>query len=290
MPASNEAVEAVSEILSRVGYGGVAVEEPLEADSLHVVKAYVPYDHAARVRVRRVKTALGRLAVFGLAPMGELEVRPIVERDWLEAWREHYRPLVVGRFLVKPTWIDVPSDGRLVVELDPGLAFGTGLHPTTQQALQAMSRLDLAGRSVLDVGTGSGILALAAIAAGASRVVAVDVDPVAVRAARDNVARANAARGNPADAARGDVDVREGSARDVSGTFDVVLANIVAKVIVTLASELRTRTAPAGTLVVAGIIQDAEAETIAALERAGLRVSERDVQGDWVSLILLPLP
>src|SRR5437867_10881327 len=109
--------------------------------------------------------------------MGGLEVRPLVERDWLEAWREHYRPLVVGRFLVKPSWIDVPSDGRLVVELDPGLAFGTGLHPTTQQALQAMSRLDLAGRSGLDVGTGLGMLALSDASGGGTAGVRVDPDP-----------------------------------------------------------------------------------------------------------------
>lgn len=276
MPAADEAVEAVSEILSRVGHGGVAVEEPLEPDGTHVVKAYLPYDHVARIRVRRVKEALGHLGAFGLAPMGQLEVRPIVEREWLEAWREHYRPLVVGKFLIKPTWIDAPAEGRLVVELDPGMAFGTGLHPTTQQVLRALGGIDVVGKSVLDVGTGSAILALAAKAAGAARVVGVDVDPVAVRTARENVAHAGAA-----------VEIGEGSAGDVAGAFDVVLANIVAKVIVGIAPDLRARTRAGGTLVVAGIIDDAEGETAAALERAGFRATSRDVQGDWVSLILV---
>lgn len=276
MPASNEAVEAVSEILSRVGHGGgVAVEEPLGSDGLHVVKAYLSYDRVARIRVRRVKEALGRLAAFGLAPLGELEVRPIVEREWLEAWREHYRPLVVGRFLIKPSWIDAPANGRTVVELDPGMAFGTGLHPTTQQMLKALSALDLAGRSVLDVGTGSGILALAARAGGATRVVGVDVDAVAVRVARENVTRA-----------RADVEIRAGSAASVVEEFDVVLANIVAKVIAEIAPHLRARTRAGGTLAVAGILAEAEALAGEALERVGFRAESRDVQGDWVLLIL----
>lgn len=276
MPASNEAVEAVSEILSRVGHGGgVAVEEPLGSDGLHVVKAYLSYDRVARIRVRRVKEALGRLAAFGLAPLGELEVRPIVEREWLEAWREHYRPLVVGRFLIKPSWIDAPANGRTVVELDPGMAFGTGLHPTTQQMLKALSALDLTGRSVLDVGTGSGILALAARAGGATRVVGVDVDAVAVRVARENVTRA-----------RTDVEIRAGSAATVAEEFDVVLANIVAKVIAEIAPHLRARTRAGGTLAVAGLLAESEALAVEALERAGFRAESRDVQGDWVLLIL----
>lgn len=273
MPASEEAVEAVSEILSRVGHGGgVAVELPLEGGTSHLVKAYLPYDRVARVRVRRVREALGHLAAFDLAPLGALEVRRIADEDWLTAWREHYRPVVVGRFLIKPTWVDVERVDHIVVELDPGMAFGTGLHPTTQQMLEALSSLDLGGKSVLDVGTGSGILALAARAAGAGRVEAVDIDPVAVRTARENVARTS-------------IVVREGSAADVGGAFDVVLANIVARVIGELAPALRARTARGGTLLVAGLIRDAEAATRAALEVSGFAIASRDERGDWVALV-----
>ncbi len=273
MPASEEAVEAVSEILSRVGHGGgVAVELPLEGGTSHLVKAYLPYDRVARVRVRRVREALGHLAAFDLAPLGALEVRRIADEDWLTAWREHYRPVVVGRFLIKPTWVDVERTDHIVVELDPGMAFGTGLHPTTQQMLEALSSLDLGGKSVLDVGTGSGILALAARAAGAGRVEAVDIDPVAVRTARENVARTS-------------IVVREGSAADVGGAFDVVLANIVARVIGELAPALRARTARGGTLLVAGLIRDAEEAARAALEASGFRVTSRDERGDWVALV-----
>ncbi|TMD58314.1 MAG: methyltransferase domain-containing protein [Chloroflexi bacterium] len=276
VPASNEAVEAVAEILSRVGHGGgVAIEEPLDGVALPVVKTYIPRDRVARARVRRVKEALGHLGAFGLAPIGALSIASLVEREWLEAWREHYRPLVIGRFLVKPSWIEARADEHLVIELDPGMAFGTGLHPTTQQMLRAMSDLDLREASVLDVGTGSGILALAARAAGAAQVVAIDVDPVAVRVARENVSRLKA-----------HIDVAEAGARDVEGVFDVVLANIVARVIAEASADLRARTRANGTLVVAGIIADAEDDTTAALMRAGFRIASRDVQGDWVSLIL----
>lgn len=265
----------MSEILSRVGYGGVAVEQPLEPAAPHVVKAYLAYDRVARVRVRRVREALGHLRAFALTPIGELGVRRIAEEDWLEAWRAHYRPLVVGRFLIKPSWIDVDRAGHVVVELDPGMAFGTGLHPTTRQMLEALSSLDLTGVSVLDVGTGSGVLALAAQAAGAARVVAVDVDAVAVRVARENVARAAVT-----------IEVWQGSAADVTGEFDVVLANIVARVIGEIAPHLRARTRRGGTLAVAGIIADAAAGTVAALEAAGFALVSRDVRGDWVALIL----
>ena len=239
------------------------------------MKAYIPRDRLARVRVRRVKEALGHLTAFGLSPMGELAVAPLAEQEWLDAWREHYRPLVVGRFLVKPSWIDARDEGHVVVELDPGMAFGTGLHPTTQQVLRAISDLDLRGASVLDVGTGSGILALAAHAAGAARVVGIDVDEVAVRTARENTARY-------ADAIRIDA----GSAGDVEGEFDAVLANIVDRTIAEIARELRARTRRGGALVVAGIIAEAEDATAAALERAGFVVRTRDVQADWVRLIL----
>jgi ribosomal protein L11 methyltransferase len=268
----------VSEILSRFGHGGrVAVEEPLEASSTaaHVVKAYLPYDRAAAAQVRRARTALGRLRAFDLAPLGPLETRVLDAEDWLTAWRAHYRPLVVGNFLVKPSWVDAAPGGRLVVELDPGMAFGTGLHPTTRQVLEALSTIRLAGRSVLDVGTGSGILAMAARAAGARPVVAVDTDRIAVETARANVARAFP-----------DIEVGHGSARDVAGTFDVVLANITAGVLCQIAPDLRARTRRDGTCLLAGIIADGEPDVLRAIDAAGFAVRSREVREDWIALIL----
>lgn len=268
MPAHPEAVEAVSEILGRVGHNGIAVD--MTADP--VVKAYIQDDHAARARVRRVKDALGHLQAFGLGPIGELALRPIDDEDWLESWKASFTPIRVGAFLICPTWTTCAAGDAIVLSLDPGMAFGTGLHPTTQQCLATLSTLTLEGRSVLDVGCGSGILAIAAGRRGARPIVAVDTDELAVRASLENAARNGVT-----------MDVYEGSSGDVMSTFDVVLANIVAPVLQVIAPQLRARLAPRGSLVVAGIIADAEAATREAL---GLDVAERDQQGDWVSLVL----
>jgi len=283
VPSHPEAVEAVSEILDRVGYKGIAVEVPLEDGAAHLVKAYVPYDHSARIKVRRVKEAIGRLRAFGLGPVGDVAVRRIEDEDWLETWKAQFAPIRIGPFFVRPSWSDARASLRaqgplplgIELVLDPGMAFGTGLHPTTRQCLEAVGRLELAGRAVLDVGTGSGILAIAAARKGAARVVAVDSDPLAVRAAVDNVQR-NDVR----------VEVREGSAQDVEGAFDLVLANLVADVIVRLASELRARTRPGGTAVCAGVVRERADEVGRALARAGLAAVERDERDGWVALTL----
>jgi ribosomal protein L11 methyltransferase len=275
VPAHPEAVDAVSEILSRVGHNGIAVELPLEEGADAVVKAYVVDDHVAKARVRRVREALGHLQAFGLGPIGELRLRAIADEDWLESWKASFTPLRSGAFLIVPTWSTVPPGGGIVLWLDPGMAFGTGLHPTTQQCLEALSPLELDGRSMLDVGCGSGILSLAAAKRGAAPIVAVDTDELAVRATRENAERNGVA-----------VDARQGSAAEIDGTFDVVLANIVAPVLRAIAGELRARLADGGTLIVAGIIATEEEETRMAFDALGLAVSSRDQRGDWVSLAL----
>ena len=279
VPAGVEAVEAVSEILDRVGYNGIAVDQPVESGQAgpaeFVVKAYVLYDHAAKARVRRVREALGHLQAFALGPIGELRLRRVADEDWLEAWKSSITPIRVGAFLVRPTWSDARADDATTIALDPGMAFGTGLHPTTQQCLEALAGLRLDGARVLDVGTGSGILAIAAAKSGAREVVAVDTDPLAVRAALENAER-NDVR----------VAVQLGSASAAEGTFDVVLANLIGPTLVRLAPELRARLRPSGSLVAAGITHDAELEVLAAFGACGLGVVDRDARGDWVRLIL----
>jgi ribosomal protein L11 methyltransferase len=277
VPAHAEAVEAVSEILSRVGYNGIAVEVPLRPGSGtdHTVKAYVVEDADAFAKVSDVRDALGHLQAFGLGPIGELVARRIDDEDWLESWKAEFVPIRIGAFLVRPTWSEAVAGDAVELVLDPGMAFGTGLHPTTQQCLEALSTLPLDGRSVLDVGTGSGILAIAAAKRGASPVVAVDTDTIAVDAARENAVRNGVA-----------IPVGAGSASDVPGRFDVVIANIVSPVLQRIAPDLAARLAGGGTLLVAGISAPAEAATREALLRERLSLLDRTARDDWVALAL----
>lgn len=277
VPAHAEAVEAVSEILSRIGYNGIAVEVPLErgrgAD--HTVKAYVMEDAEAFAKVSDVRDALGHLQAFGLGPIGELTARRVDDEDWLQRWKADFVPISIGAFLVRPTWSEAVAGDAVELVLDPGMAFGTGLHPTTQQCLEALSTIPLEGKGVLDVGTGSGILAIAAAKRGASPVVAVDTDTLAVDAARENAVRNRVA-----------IPVAEGSAADVPGRFDVVVANIVSPVLQRIAKDLAARLSGGGTLLVAGISAPAEAATREAFAKARLYVVDRTVRDDWVALAL----
>lgn len=277
VPAHAEAVEAVSEILSRIGYNGIAVDVPLErgrgAD--HTVKAYVVEDADAFAKVSDVRDALGHLQAFGLGPIGEVTARRVEDKDWLESWKADFVPIHIGAFLVRPTWSDAVAGDAVELVLDPGMAFGTGLHPTTQQCLEALSTLPLEGRSVLDVGTGSGILAIAAAKRGASPVVAVDTDALAVDAARENAVRNGVA-----------IPVGQGSAADVPGRFDFVVANIVSAVLQQIAPDLAARVSGGGTLLVAGISAPAEAATRDAFARLRFSLLDRTVRDDWVALAL----
>src|SRR6266508_1329095 len=277
VPAHAEAVEAISEILGRVGHNGIAVELPVKTHggADHTVKAYLVEDADAFAKVSDVRDALGHLPAFGLGPIGEMVVRNVQDADWLEAWKAEFTPIRVGRFVVRPTWSDVQVGEAIELVLDPGMAFGTGLHPTTQQCLEALSTVDVAGKSVLDVGTGSGILAIAAAKRGASPVVAVDTDPLAVDAARENAVGNGVA-----------IPVGEGSAADVPGRFDVVVANIVSPVLQRIAPHLAARLTSGGTLLVAGISAPAETATLEAFAHVRLSVLDRTLRDDWVALAL----
>ena len=279
VPVHAEAVEAVSEILTRVGHQGIAVDLPVEPRGGldHTVKAYLLDDGEVVAKVNDVRDALGHLQAFGLGPIGELAAKEIKEEDWLEAWKAQFTPLRIGRFLVRPSWSEPrAADDAIEIVLDPGMAFGTGLHPTTQQCLQALSTVPLEAKGVLDVGTGSGILAIAAAKRGATPVVAVDTDPIAVEAARENTQRNGVL-----------VPVAQASAADVPGRFDVVVANIVSPVLQQIAPDLVARLAPKGLLIATGISAPSEADTRAAFLKAGLRVLvDRTQKDDWIGLAL----
>ena len=297
--ADHEAVEAVSEILSRAAPGGTSVEPAFELveEGLAArvdlarparVRAHLPVLEPAAVRaaVEQADRELGHLQAFGLRPIGDLAVTVIREADWANAWKVHFPVLRVGRrIVIRPTWRRhrrQPDD--VVLALDPGMAFGTGLHPTTRLCLAALESLAdrgvLAGSGtarVLDVGCGSGILSIAAALLGAGSVLAVDVDPIAVDATTANARRNRLSRA---------IRARAGSAPSGEGPFDVVLANLIASLLITLADGLVEDLRPGGTLLASGIFENREADVVAAFRARGLRVVDRRAEGDWVALEL----
>jgi ribosomal protein L11 methyltransferase len=294
--ADHEAVEAVSEILSRAAPGGTSVEPAfelideglgarLDVSRPAIVRAALPLTDAASVitAVDRAERALGHLQAFGLRPIGELTARVVHEDDWANAWKAHFPVLRVGRrIVIRPTWRRHrrrPDD--VVLALDPGMAFGTGLHPTTRLCLAALEAFAdrglVEGARVVDVGSGSGILAIAAGLLGAREVLAVDVDPIAVEASRANARRNRLARV---------VRAREGSVPTGDGPFDLVLANLIAGLIVALADPLAAEVRPGGTLLASGIFHDRERDVVDAFAPRGLQVANRWAEGDWVALEL----
>jgi ribosomal protein L11 methyltransferase len=292
--ADVEAVEAVSEILGRAAPGGTSVEPAFELTDEGlgarldptrpaIVRAYLPArDRAAADRAAaEAAEALGHLQAFGLRPIGELRIRVVDEADWAEAWKAYFPVLRVGRRLViRPTWRRHRREpGDVVLALDPGMAFGTGLHPTTRLCLAATEALAdrgvLAGARVLDVGCGSGILAIAALRLGAATALGIDTDPIAIEATTANARRNRLVRR---------LRARLGSIPSGEPAFDVVLANLIAGLLVPLASTLRAEVRPGGTLLASGIFADREAEVREAFEAAGLRVAARLSEGDWVAV------
>lgn len=291
-----EGAEAVAEVLRPFAYQDSVVleqrgdETTLDPDALepHVtVKIYVPEDDDSPELRRRVEEILYHLSrLYPLPPPAFRELR---DEDWANAWKDHYRPFRLGRRLkIRPTWLahEPDEDARaddIVLILDPGMAFGTGLHPTTQGCLQALEDLVAPGMAVLDAGTGSGILAVAAARLGAAEVAAFDTDPLAVRATEENAAQNGVA--DRIRAWRGELD----SARATTGrqTWDIVVANILAPVIIALLTggDLLAHVAPGGRLILSGIIDEQGPDVEAALAAVSGEAKRVIVAGDWVTYV-----
>lgn len=309
------AVETVSAIMHEHGEGGVAVYQHVVPDdedaTYHYdtsrptrVTTYVPATPDGERRREAIASALGHLTVFNLARIGPVEAREVDEEDWANAWKRFYHPARFGRRLVvKPSWHDyTPGPDDLVIELDPGMAFGTGLHQTTAMCLALLEDYVSPGAVVLDQGTGSGILSIAAALLGAHRVVAVDNSEVAVAATRENAARNGLA--GVIDAFLGEEVLpapdhstsreprRQGTdtkvsreVSDVPAQYDVAVANIIANVIIALAPDFARVLKPGGPLIASGIIREREDDVRAALADAGFTVERREAQDEWVALV-----
>lgn len=300
--ADGEAAEAVSELFNRLnsrpdGQGGAVTEvsgfDPVGDDHRPVVtvRTYLPAE-VPDTGERQHLIEQGLWFLGRLHPLGEPRIRRLAEEDWANAWKASYRPLRIGqRFLVIPAWQIyevLPGPGDLPVILDPGMAFGTGLHPSTQLCMIAMEQIMQPGHRVLDAGCGSGILSIAAARLGAASVDAFDIDPIAVRATEENT-RLNALP-IPVHAftsAGLDDDPFWGVPGGARPAWDLILVNILPHVILALLERgLHEYMAYGGRMVFAGIIEAREDEVRAALAERRLAVLDRLVSEDWIALVV----
>ena len=234
-------------------------------------------DHLQALR-EQLRGLQALLPDFDLGSL-KLETLNVHDEDWSEVWKRFYKPFRAGkRLVVKPTWeLYDPKEGDLVIEIDPGMAFGSGTHETTGMCMALLEDALRPGDRVMDVGCGSGILAIGAAMLGAKDVLAVDIDPDAVRVARENIAqnrltdRVRAVEGN----------LLEG----IDGTCEVCVANIIADVICMFAAPLNDHIVPGGLFICSGIIKEREQEVLDALAKAGYTVLEVRRKGEWVAML-----
>nr|WP_245406030.1 50S ribosomal protein L11 methyltransferase [Lysinibacillus fusiformis] len=297
----NEAVEAISNILHEAGASGVVIEDSAEfakpredqfgeiyalneedfpKDGV-IVKAYLSETSFLNETVEEIKAAITNLTNFNI-DIGEnvVSIVEVNEEDWATAWKQYYHPVKISeRFTIVPTWEQYTpvSTDELIIELDPGMAFGTGTHPTTVMCLQGLEKVIKEGDTVVDIGTGSGVLSIGAALLGAKNVHALDLDEVAVRSAQENVAL---------NKVEDKVAVFHGNLLDtVKEPADVVVANILAEIIMSFTDDAFTIVKPGGLYVTSGIIGAKRDDVKVALEASGFIIEEVLLMEDWVAII-----
>ncbi|MGG3915561.1 50S ribosomal protein L11 methyltransferase [Rossellomorea vietnamensis] len=298
---TNEAIEPISNILHESGASGVVIEDPAElvkeredmfgeiyqlnpddypTDGV-MVKAYLPVNSFLGETVDEIKQGVTNLVTYDI-DIGEnkVEISEVNEEEWATAWKKYYHPVKISdKFTIVPTWEDytpVHSD-ELIIELDPGMAFGTGTHPTTVMCIQALERIVKEHDTVIDVGTGSGVLSIASALLAADQVRAYDLDEVAVRSARLNVKLNKVQETVSVDA--------NNLLNGVTGQADVIVANILAEIILRFTEDAYELVKPGGYFITSGIIQPKKQEVRDSLEVAGFHIEEIMVMEDWVAII-----
>ena len=298
---TNEAVEPISNILHEAGASGVVIEDPAEltkvrdqlfgeiydlnpndypADGI-IIKAYMPLTSFSGEALDTIQQKITGLLQYNI-DLGRniVTTSEVKDEDWETAWKQYYHPVKISEtFTIVPTWEDykpVHSD-ELILELDPGMAFGTGTHPTTVMCIQALEKVVKDGDFVIDVGTGSGVLSIAAALLGAEQVTALDLDDVAVSAAKINV---------ELNSVSNRVTVKHNDLlNEVKGEADIVVANILAEVIVRLAPAASETVKSGGLFITSGIIQQKKEEVKAALIDAGFVIEETLDMENWTAFI-----
>lgn len=284
VPVGTKDTEAVAEVLGHYGYGGAVIEEtPLDESSRKslVVKAYLPIDQDLDWKRSCINQGLSSLLSVGCSTLPE--ARELSEEDWANSWKEHFDILHLGRHLViKPTWREYGHQPyEIVVEIDPGMAFGTGQHATSRGCLLQLERWLRPGMRIIDLGTGSGILAIAAAKLGAASVLALDIDSIAVKTAKANVQNNHVSK---------EVKVRKGNLtnrflRSGSSYFDLIVANLTADPIMQLSGRITASLVPRGIFVLGGIsVQRLDSVKERLIDNGG-EIVLAEVDGDWVTLV-----
>ena len=284
--------------LTAAGFSDLVIEDQSEfEDFLEQNRAYWDYiDEGLQEKLQglsQIKLYLEDTDTAGLDRLRKLtetrelrmDVSAMAETNWEESWKDNYPPVSVGeKLIVLPYWLENPEEDRLPVILDPGLTFGTGAHPSTQMVMEFMEQLVAPGSRCLDLGSGSGILSIAALRLGASAAVGVDIDPKAEDIARENAGYNGfaapeflAMTGNVTE----DKDLMDALSRE---SWDVVLVNIVADVIIGLAPVLPAFVGGKSTLICSGILDTRLTDVTAALEKAGFAVTQVGAKEDWRSI------
>ena len=273
----HEYVEPISYLFGRYGKG---VSTELAGEGKVLLRTYL----TTKSRQRMARIDVGVRLVGAIEPIGDLEIRELPEdEDWMESWKSHFRILRIGtRLVIKPTWLELDftaSPDDIVIEIDPGVAFGTGYHPTTDTCLQAMEQHIAPGMTVLDLGTGSGILTIAAIKLGAGLVTALDIDSQAVTAARRNFRRLGI--NNQVRLGQGSVPHPTAPA----GNFDLAVANISARGVADRCPFILTALKPGALFIASGLLNTQKEEVAAVVEPLGFSLISEWPQEEWTTLL-----
>lgn len=280
MVSNNLMIEDMSDIDLNTCYGELIDESILNADKAHAsVSVYLSAEDSCAEQLEFVRD---RLTAAGLD--GKLELIGVNEEDWADSWKQYYKPLRIGsRVVVVPQWEHYEAaQDDIIVRMDPGMAFGTGTHETTRLVMELLEKYTAPGATVLDVGCGSGILAICAAKLGAGQCRAYDIDPTAVKVARDNICV-----NGVSELVSCDQSDLLASVERIDGGYDIVCANIVADIIIRMAPQVADFMKPGGVLLASGIITPRAEDVISALEAGGLHVIERREDNDWCALALV---
>ncbi|MBU3090718.1 50S ribosomal protein L11 methyltransferase [Clostridium sp. CF011] len=296
---SSEAVEAVSAMLYNTGVEGVSILDPLDlifrrdhttdwdyfdetiidTKSGVVIKGYYKKDEKFEKHLEDIKAGVNNLPKCGLDKgVGSVTAEKVNEEDWENNWKKYYKPIKVGeKIVIKPIWEEYnKKTDEIIVELDPGMAFGTGSHETTRMCIKALERHVDANSTVFDIGTGSGILAIAAAKLGAKKVIGVDLDPVAVDSAKQNVSYNDI----------GNIEILYGDLMEVvKGKANIVIANIMADIIIFLTQQVKAFIVEGGYFISSGIILSKKDDVINKLTECGFKIEEINIEGEWVCIV-----